>query len=487
MPLQIRRGTEAERQVLASPPQQGELIWISDDKKLYIGDGATLAKDLDPITGFNTEDAIDAIGAVFRDTSHNGLTFAFNDSANTITGTVELDQFRQNVDMAGFTLNGSGNIDIIGNVNASSFTGDYKGSIFADDSTVLVNASEGTINLYSTIGNHIVPKLPEAYDIGSVANPFRDIYLSGSSIHLGNALITATGTAVNLPAGSTIGGAPLDSGGPGASLNIDIVGDDSTVIVNTSTNTVTGTFDGDLHGSVFADNSTMLVDGTNGTVVLNNGTVSITGNTIDLAVGETLLKLGETTDVGPSPTFRVTNVDYSPPFEALTLGGTSIIDTSKFVFSTHHGSMTSPTAPNAGEYMGGFSAQAYEPTSAGYVPAMIIGMQIDNNETVAADQIKGKLVVTTNGGTGSAPILKYMTFDARGRLAVNQANANDDCTLDVNGIARLAPVSAAPAVPVEGMIAIADGAGWDPSGSNPTKKQMVVYLGTAWVQIAIQA
>ena len=46
MPLQIRRGTEAERQVLASPPQMGEMIWITDDQKLYIGDGATLLKDL---------------------------------------------------------------------------------------------------------------------------------------------------------------------------------------------------------------------------------------------------------------------------------------------------------------------------------------------------------------------------------------------------------------------------------------------------------
>ena len=53
--------------------------------------------------------------------------------------------------------------------------------------------------------------------------------------------------------------------------------------------------------------------------------------------------------------------------------------------------------------------------------------------------------------------------------------------------AKLAVLTAEPTSPAAGMIAIADGATWDPSGANPTKQQAVIYLGTAWVQIAIQA
>ena len=39
MPLQIRRGTEAERLAMVPKLANGELLWITDAKKLYVGDG----------------------------------------------------------------------------------------------------------------------------------------------------------------------------------------------------------------------------------------------------------------------------------------------------------------------------------------------------------------------------------------------------------------------------------------------------------------
>ena len=65
MPLQIRRGTEAERQILATPPQQGELVYITDSEQLYIGDGTSLLRDITPVTGYTDENALDYIGSVF--------------------------------------------------------------------------------------------------------------------------------------------------------------------------------------------------------------------------------------------------------------------------------------------------------------------------------------------------------------------------------------------------------------------------------------
>ena len=43
MALQIRRGTDAQRQGLtgASAPKAGELIFTTDTKKLFVGDGST--------------------------------------------------------------------------------------------------------------------------------------------------------------------------------------------------------------------------------------------------------------------------------------------------------------------------------------------------------------------------------------------------------------------------------------------------------------
>lgn len=488
MPLQIRRGTEAERQVLASPPQMGEMIWITDDQKLYIGDGATLLKDLTPITGFNAEDAEDAIGAMLGTAStHQGISFNYNDSAGTLDATVSLDQLRQNVDMNSRDITGNGNINITGNVTATRFTGDYQGSISADDSTIMVDAVNGVINLNGTVGTDVIPNANEQYDIGSAAARFKDLYLSGSTIFLGTAQMTRNSAGgVNLPANSTIDGGPIGGAGSGGSLNVDIVGDDSTVIVNSSNGNITaGSIFGDLYGSVFADDSTQLVNAMDGTVNLNNGTVNFVDNILRVTLPETLIKIGDIADSAPSTTLQITNIDYSQPVEVVALGGTSIINSSKITFSSRHNNIVTPTNPSAGDFIGGFSSRAFETGVNDYVPASIFGFQVDPNETVASDTIKGKVVFTNNGGTGSSPVLKYLTFDAQGRLAVNQENAA--ATLDVNGFAKLAVLTAEPTSPAAGMIAIADGATWDPSGSNPTKQQAVIYLGTAWVQIAIQA
>jgi|TARA_B100001093_G_scaffold71836_1_gene62397 hypothetical protein len=488
MPLQIRRGTEAERQVLASPPQMGEMIWVTDDQKLYIGDGATLLKDLTPITGFNAEDAEDAIGDMLGTAStHAGISFNYNDSAGTLDATVSLDQLRQNVDMNSFDITGNGNVNITGNVTATRFTGDYQGSISADDSTIMLDAVNGSFNLNGTVGTDIIPNGNEVYDIGSASARFKDLYLSGSTINLGTSQISRNAAGgINIPANSTIDGGPIGGAGSGGSLNVDIVGDDSTVIVNSSNGNITAeSVFGNVYGSVFADDSTQLVNAMDGTVNLNNGTVNFVDNILRVQLPETLIKIGDVADSAPSPTLQITNLDYSQPIEIVALGGTSITDTTKFTFSSRHNNIVTPTNPAAGEFIGSLSARAFETGANSYVGTSIFGFQIDPNETVASDTVKGKIVLSNNGGTGSTPDLKYFTFDAKGQVAINQQNAA--ATLDVNGFAKLAVLTAEPTSPAAGMIAIADGATWDPSGANPTKQQAVIYLGTAWVQIAIQA
>ena len=211
MPLQIRRGTDAERLILTQPPVDGELIWTTDDRKLYIGDGVTLASNLVPVTGYNDSDSVDAVINAINAGTHENITWDF--TGNAISATVTL-------------------TDYTGTLKADGF----QGSLFADDSGTLVDAVEGSINLDGTVKGHIIPTGDEDYDIGSSLHKFRDLYLSGSSITLGTAQITSTGNAINLPAGSTIGGAAI-----------------STPV-------------GDFTGSVFADDSTLLVDGVNATI-----------------------------------------------------------------------------------------------------------------------------------------------------------------------------------------------------------------------------
>jgi plastocyanin len=55
----------------------------------------------------------------------------------------------------------------------------------------------------------LLPTADVTYDLGSASYRWKDLYLSGSSIKLGSATITATGSAVNLPVGTTIGGSSV--------------------------------------------------------------------------------------------------------------------------------------------------------------------------------------------------------------------------------------------------------------------------------------
>jgi hypothetical protein len=124
MPLQIRRGTEAERIAMVPKLANGELLWITDAKKLYVGDGVLASSALAPVTGFNAEDAQDAAALLFTTTpTHSNITFAYDDLAGTLTATVNLSNY-------------------VGTIKASSFNG----SLVADDSTTLVDAISGTFN-----------------------------------------------------------------------------------------------------------------------------------------------------------------------------------------------------------------------------------------------------------------------------------------------------------------------------------------------------
>jgi hypothetical protein len=228
MPLQVRRGTDAERLAMTQPLASGELLYVTNEQKLYIGNGNTLGGI--QITGYTDGDAKDSAAEILTDGVHSGIGFAYNTATNVITATVDLS-------------------DYTGTIRADAF----KGTIVADDSTPLIDATDGKIFLDGTVKGNIVPDSNEVYDIGSASFRFRDLYLSGSSIELGAATITATGSAVNLPAGSSVGGIPIYSGDgvtSGSNYNINIIRDDSSLMVNASTGQLTGNLTGNIETDI---------------------------------------------------------------------------------------------------------------------------------------------------------------------------------------------------------------------------------------------
>lgn len=116
MPLQIRRGTTAQR--LAITPLTGELIHDTTTGQLFVGNGTTAGGVT--TTGISLEDAADGAASLFTTGSHSGITFAYNDAAGRIDATV--------------TVAATG-----------PFDGDLTGSVFADDSTLLVDGTGGVL------------------------------------------------------------------------------------------------------------------------------------------------------------------------------------------------------------------------------------------------------------------------------------------------------------------------------------------------------
>ena len=240
MALQIRRGTDAER--LAITPAVGELIYTTDTKLLYVGDGTT-------------------VGGTKADTGINDLA---EDTTPQLGGTLDLNS--NNITGVG-NISNSGNITATGVVSAASgnftaatvglATGSFKGTFAADDSTILIDGVSGKVNLAPN----------EISDIGNVHN---SIPSNGDALVWNNSLSRWEA------------GAPANAG--------DVIGsvfsDDSTLKIDGITGISYGPFDGVLSGSVFGEDSTLIVDGINNSINGEKITVSGAGSISNTQAGD---------------------------------------------------------------------------------------------------------------------------------------------------------------------------------------------------------
>jgi hypothetical protein len=128
MPMQIKRGTNTQR--LSYTPSEGELVFVTNYVSaavdpLWIGDGTT-------------------VGGKTVSSSGSGLTELASDTTPELGG---------NLNLAGFEINGIGDIDITGTISSTgaitspAFVGDFQGSVFADDSTLVIDGTSGNISI----------------------------------------------------------------------------------------------------------------------------------------------------------------------------------------------------------------------------------------------------------------------------------------------------------------------------------------------------
>jgi len=280
MALKLRKGTDAERSLVTF--SEGELIYTTDTKQIFVGDGSTVGG---VFVGPASSEAL-SLGGNLTLNGHDIVgTGNININGNiTASGTINLgDNASDNV-----VFNADVNSDIIPNTNntfdlgsssarwaegwintiaATTITtgtisgnltggvvGDVRGSVFADDSSILVDSTNGILR-----GNHI----------GNVTgNVTGNVLATDNSTMVNATLKTFTGNLTGNVTGDLNGAVTGSFAG-------QILNDQGQVFLDTTSGiipTVTANIIGDVEGSVYSDNSTMLVDGTNGRIMLD-GTV----------------------------------------------------------------------------------------------------------------------------------------------------------------------------------------------------------------------
>lgn len=224
MALQIRRGLEADRSSIT--PLEGELIYVTDTKIVYVGDGTTAGGVL--VSGDVVDDTTPQLGG--------------------------------NLDLNGNNITGTGNININGTITA---TGNVN----------LGDASADNVSVLGSLTTSLTPKLDSSVDIGGAALRWRNGYFAGLTV---DGQIDAVSINSRLVANdSTISFDPTNGVFDGTFVG-NLTGNANGSHTGTFTGNVIGTLDGELSGSVFGDDSTLLIDGVNNVFTGNIRTTRLT-------------------------------------------------------------------------------------------------------------------------------------------------------------------------------------------------------------------
>src|SRR6056300_301880 len=344
--LQLRRGTTAENDAYTG--SVGELTVDTDLNKLRLHDGSTAGGDTIGNGSGNIQ--IGVTGNNEIDTSSGNLTI---DSAGgtvtvddnlTVSGNLIVSGTTTTVDSTTIEVQnqlvfeGSTSDDFELTLTAGDPTADRTITLPDTTDTLVGKATTDTLTNKTlgatTIAGHLTPDTNETYDLGSSSFKFRDIYLSGTSINLGDATITADGSSIVLPAGTTV------SGGNGAAVDlnstqtltnktIDASSNTLSNIANTSLTNSTITLAGDSGSQAIDLGDTLTIEGTS-----NEIETSQSGDTLtiglpddvtigqDLSVSRNLTVTGNLTVNGTTTTVNTTNTTVSDSILELATGTT---------------------------------------------------------------------------------------------------------------------------------------------------------------------
>ena len=225
-------------------------------------------------------------GVAFADITATPTTlsgYGITDAATSAQGT-KADSALQPGSNISTLLNDAGYITLANIQNGDvtvdvNNTGDLIGSVFGQDSTILVDGVLSAINTEGTIRSHTTPHVSGTYDLGSFTRRFRNAYINGqikttniySQDDADLSIIGASIDSVSQSNSIVIVGGANTSTGDGGDITItggsSVGGNAGAVTIDGSLVTINNAVvTGDITGSVFADNSALLVDAVNGTI-----------------------------------------------------------------------------------------------------------------------------------------------------------------------------------------------------------------------------
>ena len=329
MPLQIRRGTDAERLAMTQPLAQGELLFVTTPgaERLYVGNGSTLGGI--QITGYTNEDAQDASATLFSNGVHTGITFTYNDTTASLSASVDLSDYN-------------------GVINASAL----QGSIFADDSSLMIDTIDEKIyasnGFFGDLTGNVVGNLT-----GNVTGNV-DGDVTGSIFADDSSLL------VNAIDKSFVGNLDGDITG-------SVFSDSSTLLVDGVEGRIVAPVFANVTGNVLATDTSTIIDNTSKTANLQgialSGASVITGNPLFITEAGSSFISSHDGSVSTTPTLNVAAF-----ISSATFGPSILIQKSR-------GSIVSQTIVQNGDFVGGITFSAYDGTQ--FQPSSILSVVVD--------------------------------------------------------------------------------------------------------------
>jgi len=409
MALRLRRGTDAERLLIT--PVEGELIYTTDTKLLYAGDGTTAGGTL--VTGAGGGAAtLDALTDTDLSGTENGDVLAFNSGTNKWepalvpgVGTFALNDI-SDVYINTSTLRTGDFLKLDG---AGNFTNQPLTEYFAENMNWAINV----IGVDSTV-----------------------LVDSDNSVLRGTLVGDVTGDVTGDTAGTHTG---------------SVVGD----LTGNAAGSHTGTFDGEVTGSVFSDDSTILVDGVNSEIVgnVNNNTIT----TKDLASGPiTVSGIGRFGNKAGIEIISDGNADDGFSLFDITASKESDVG-SAINITRSRGTPAAPTALQADDEIMGINYFGYDSDNVAAVAAVI---QVAVDGTVGSGAVPGSILLATANAAGTPTPA----------LVVDSSQATN-----FQGAATFANMTTGvrnALTPAAGMVVF-----------NTTETKLQVYTGIAWVDL----